>query len=135
MLRPVALQQCQRLYGFAEAHVVRETRAEAGALEETQPRVAALLVRTQRSGEARGLGKLFPLAFSFEALEEVAYRARAFDLFDRKRAARFRESRADQVANRRLLFLANELQRLADLLGRQLHPLATHFDQRRLQLR
>ena len=123
----------QRLYRLAQAHVVRETRAQSPSAEETQPPVAALLIWAQHSAKAGRGRQLLDAAVSFELLEKpaqpaVGSHAADLDAVDGRRIQRHphRVLRGHPAGS-----ALEQSGRTRNLLGVEQYPLASRPDQRR----
>ena len=132
----VLLDGGQGLDRFAQAHVVGQAGAQPPAPQERQPGIAPLLVGTQRSAEPFGSFQFLELGPSGELPQQVVNPAAGRHTVHVQPARRLpgAHRQPDDVLQCDLALPVPEIQRLPDLVGVELHPLAAQSHQRRFQL-
>src|SRR5208337_1871295 len=131
------LDECQRLHGLSQAHVVRETCAQAPIPQERKPRVSPCLVRTEGALESGRRGQLLELPVPPQAFQQAADPPGCLDAPELHSChlARGAQGEREKIpclhAGRG--FSLPERKRGRDLFRAHCHPLPAHLYKRRLQ--
>ena len=133
-------QQRKRLDGFAQAHVIRQHRAQPKAPEERQPGEAITLVGAQFAAQAGRLAQFAQRFLILQALQPVfhpAFRAHLvhFQAIGGRFAAQGKLRRFHQAHLAGLALFLPEVNGGFHLFGVELHPLTAHLHQRQLERR
>ena len=133
-------QQGDSLDGLAQAHVVGQASAQSPLPQESQPGIAAHLVRPQPAHKAPGRRQFLQPLPGPQLLQEVIQPARGFDAVQRQPSdllgsAQSHPQRLAQGHLALLSLLLPESDGGLDLLGLEQHPLAAYPHQGHLERR